>query len=261
MTLQMDKKEIIHEFLNTELKALLNIPNPSRELIERAYYLIKVGANPLETSGRGSYNILKDVIAYGDIEFFKTFVKEFKFDLNDLTGLNDKQSSAFHVACLYLKPEIARWLIKNHNISKETIQEELHDLCTYRCTQKGALEMAEVLIENGAKIHYTKFQKENVLHKIVGYMGKDTKVYDYLKKVEVEEMKDEVEKKKEESSNNSNKTIDALSNDLKNANKEIATLKEHIDVLKEENQKLREKDKLTKEGVKELQDSLKSLFI
>ena len=245
-----EEKEIyiIKEFLNQELMYVLNHQLPCKEEIERAYHLIKLGANPLITLSGGS-NILRIVICYGDIEWFKKFVSEFKFDLNNLDNMKDNQSSAFNAACVLLKPEIAEWLIKNHNISKETIQEKLYELCTSaKCKEKGSVEIAKVLIENGAKVQYKTFKTVNLLQRV----GENPTLFEFLKKMEVEE-------KNNQSSDN--KTIEILSDALKKADKEIATLKEQIDALKDENQKLQEKYKHSEGSRNDIQNYLKKQFI
>ena len=182
-----DKKEL-KDLLNKELSQLISV-DPTKETIEKAYHLIKLGADPFTHSNipSSAYNIFAHVIEFGDVEWFKKFLEEFEFDLNNL---DRARSKAFDFAILHKKSDIVRFLIQKQNISQERIQKEFYKICTtYSPKIEETIALAKVLIENGAKI-YQLNQREDL-----AYYASLTGVNAFTKYLEKEREREKEENK------------------------------------------------------------------
>ena len=192
-----DKKEL-KDLLNKALRDLVPSPFgdsfPTKEIIEKAYHLIKLGADPLTASSRSpQYNILNHLIIFGDVEWFKKFWEEFEFD-----NLDGERSNAFDFAIDFRKSEIVRFLIQKQNISQERIQNGFSKICTTNPSNiEETIELAKVLIENGAKIFQKKWPKEDLAFCASYFIG-DNAFRQFLKKEREKEEREKEEREKEE---------------------------------------------------------------
>lgn len=146
----------------------------SKENVEKAYHMLKLGVDPLTGDNNGHYyNVLNKVIELGDLEWFKKFVSEFKFDLDHISGsICTPDNSAFGVASRLGATAILEWLIEHHNVPKTSIQLALNVRCTnidlMRCP--SSTKIAEILVKHGASVCQMTYNNltlaENVAYKI-----------------------------------------------------------------------------------------------
>ena len=212
--------------------------------------MIKLGVDPFTT---GEYyldrNILTSVIELGDVNWFKKFVQEFKFDINNI---NTSGASAFKVAATFFSIEILNWLLENNNISELCVQKELTRLCTkhHLMTQKKAIELAKILIKYGAKVQVTILKGivvTTLMGEALSLVGPNHPFFQFLKeecdKVDkaCKEMQDEdILVKATKEIHEANSIVEATKEIQEIKNKNIALTAEVAD-LKAENEQLKAK--------------------
>ena len=142
-------------------KELINIDPPTKEIIDKAYYMIKLGVHPGTRVKDHAYypTILSPIIKLGDVDLFKKFVKEFYFDLEDI---GDDYSHLFNLALQYSATDIVAWLIEKNHVSADDIQEGFIKLCTRvnLMSDYKAIDMAKILIKYGADIYNKSLIKQ-----------------------------------------------------------------------------------------------------
>lgn len=110
MAIHEDKKTF-KEILGDQFRNLLQCSSLDEEAIEKAYHLIKLGADPYITLWTyENYNIMSFMIKQDNIKWVIRFVQEFKFDLSCLDFQNH---TALYIAIKFLAINVTKWLIEN----------------------------------------------------------------------------------------------------------------------------------------------------
>ena len=177
------------EELKVSFRKLINVEHPTKEIVEKAYEMIQLGVDPLTTLKIFPWcNILETVIRLGDLNWFKKFVQEFKFDLNNIGEVFALEPhanySAFALAMHYDAPDIVEWLIENNYVPTERIQYEFRRLFSkgYHIFNEKAVELADILLKHGADVRIRlQYPEMTLVQDLEQRLGHEHAFYKFIK--------------------------------------------------------------------------------
>ena len=248
--------EQLSDKLTPFFSQLIDIDPPTKEIIDKAYYMIKLGVCHYTRAKDHPYyhTILCPIIKLGDVDLFKKFVEEFDFDLEDI---GDDHGDAFNFAVEYSATAIVAWLLEKNHVSKDGIQAGFIRLCTQinLVSNSKAIEMAKILIKYGADVSQQLSNPSKSLVKQVYYaVGPRHPFYLYLEE-EFEKVQKMIPNR---TALDASKTIQELTDKNVALNTGMESLKAENSFLKSENERLKKSEN---ERLKELEKEFNGFVV